>query len=43
MPNNERLRIPLPIVVEGRYDKIKLASIAEANILTTAFRRSVLQ
>ncbi len=35
MPNNDRLRIPLPIVVEGRYDKIKLASIAEANILTT--------
>ena len=35
MPNNDRLCIPLPIVVEGRYDKIKLASIAEANILTT--------
>ena len=33
--NNERLRIPIPIVVEGRYDKIKLASIAEAEILTT--------
>ena len=35
MTNNERLRIPLPIVVEGRYDKIKIASIAEAEILTT--------
>ena len=33
--NNERLRIPIPIVVEGRYDKIKLASIVEAQILTT--------
>jgi ribonuclease M5 len=33
--NNERLRISLPIVVEGRYDKIKIASIAEAEILTT--------
>ena len=33
--NDTRLRIPIPIVVEGRYDKIKIASIADAEILTT--------
>lgn len=32
---SERLRIDRPVIVEGRYDKIKLASILEANILTT--------
>ncbi len=31
----EKLKIPYPILVEGRYDKIKLASLVEANILTT--------
>ncbi len=28
-------RIALPIVVEGRYDKIKLSSIVDADIITT--------
>ncbi len=31
----EKLRIPYPIIVEGKYDKIKLSSIVEAQILTT--------
>lgn len=31
----ERLKIDLPIVVEGKYDKIKLDSIIEARIITT--------
>jgi ribonuclease M5 len=28
-------KVALPILVEGRYDKIKLSSIVDANILTT--------
>ena len=31
----EKMRIPYPIVVEGRYDKIKLSSLVDARILTT--------
>ena len=31
----EKLRISYPIIVEGRYDKIKLASLLDAQILTT--------
>ena len=31
----ERLRISLPVIVEGKYDKIKLDSIIEADIFTT--------
>ena len=31
----QKLTIPYPIVVEGRYDKIKLASLVDATILTT--------
>ena len=30
-----KLKIALPIIVEGRYDAIKLKSIADANIITT--------
>ena len=30
-----KLTIPYPILVEGRYDKIKLASLVDAQILTT--------
>lgn len=30
-----RIHIPYPVVVEGKYDKIKLASIIDANIITT--------
>ena len=32
---SEKLKIDLPIAVEGKYDKIKLASIIDANIITT--------
>lgn len=31
----DKLKISLPIIVEGRYDKIKIESIAEARVLTT--------
>lgn len=31
----EKLKIPYAIVVEGKYDKIKLSNICEARILTT--------
>ena len=31
----EKLKISYPIIVEGRYDKIKLASVVDAYILTT--------
>ena len=31
----EKLKIPYPILVEGRYDKVKLASLVDAQILTT--------
>ena len=33
--SNERLRIPYPVIVEGRYDKLRLESVIEAQILTT--------
>ncbi len=35
MLNQEKLRIPYPIVVEGKYDKIRLSNIVEAHIVTT--------
>lgn len=31
----EKLKISIPVVVEGKYDKIKLSSIIDAQILTT--------
>ncbi len=31
----ERLHIKLPIIVEGRYDKARLTSVADAHIITT--------
>ena len=31
----ERIKISLPVIVEGKYDKIKLDSIIEADIFTT--------
>lgn len=31
----EKLKIDLPIIVEGRYDKIKITSIADACVITT--------
>ena len=32
---SERLKIPYPIIVEGRYDKLRLESVVEGQILTT--------
>lgn len=31
----ERLKIPFPVIVEGKYDKLRLESVIEAHILTT--------
>ena len=31
----ERLLIPMPVVVEGKYDKIRLSNVIDAQILTT--------
>ncbi len=31
----EKLKIPYPIIVEGKYDKIKLSSLTDADIFTT--------
>ena len=31
----EKLKIPYPIIVEGKYDKIKLDSVLEATVITT--------
>lgn len=31
----ERLKIPYPVIVEGRYDKLRLENVIEAQILTT--------
>jgi ribonuclease M5 len=33
--SNERLKIPYPVIVEGRYDKLRLESVIEGQILTT--------
>ncbi len=35
MTHKEKLHIPYPIVVEGRYDKLRLANILEAQIIPT--------
>ena len=32
----EKLRISLPVIVEGKYDKIRLSGILDAAIITTA-------
>ncbi len=31
----ERLKIPYPIIVEGKYDRLRLLSVCDAQILTT--------
>lgn len=31
----EKLKIPYPIIVEGKYDRLRLLSVCEAEILTT--------
>ncbi len=33
--SGERLKIPYPVIVEGRYDKLRLESVIQAQILTT--------
>lgn len=33
--SSERLKIPYPVIVEGRYDKLRLESVIDAQILTT--------
>ena len=35
MSQKEKLVIPYPVVVEGKYDKIRLSNIIEAQIITT--------
>ena len=35
MNDFEKLKIPYPVIVEGRYDKLRLESVIEAQILTT--------
>lgn len=32
---SDKLKIDIPIAVEGKYDKIKVASVADAHIITT--------
>ena len=32
---NERLKIPYPVIVEGRYDKLRLETVIEAHIIPT--------
>ncbi len=36
MAEKKKLRIPYPVIVEGRYDKIRLSGVIDAEILTTA-------
>ena len=31
----EKLKVPIPVIVEGKYDKMKLTSVIDANIITT--------
>ena len=35
MDNNEKLKIDLPIIVEGKYDKARLQSVCDAHIIVT--------
>ena len=32
---SDKLVIPIPVVVEGKYDKMKLSSVIDADIITT--------
>ena len=36
MPPTPLLPIPLPVIVEGKYDKIRLSSVIDAEIITTS-------
>ena len=35
MEIKEKLRVPYPVIVEGKYDRLRLISILDANIITT--------
>lgn len=35
MAQRERIRIPYPVIVEGKYDRLRLSSVIDAKILTT--------
>ena len=35
MSGRERIKLDMPVIVEGRYDKIKLESVIDAVIITT--------
>lgn len=35
MEQDEKIFLPIPIVVEGKYDKMKLSQVTTANIITT--------
>lgn len=35
MPENEKLKIPYPVIVEGKYDRLRLLSVIDAQIITT--------
>lgn len=35
MSTSERLRIPYPVLVEGKYDRLRLLSVIDAHIITT--------
>ena len=36
MAEREKLRIPYPVIVEGRYDKIRLSGVIDAHVVETA-------
>ena len=31
----ELIKVPYPVIVEGKYDKIRLSSVIDANIIIT--------
>ena len=35
MANKDKLLVPYPVVVEGKYDKIRLSNIIDAQIIVT--------
>ena len=35
MKNFEKLKITYPIIVEGKYDRLRILSVADANVITT--------
>ena len=35
MKESEKLKITYPIIVEGKYDRLRILSVAEANVITT--------